>query len=188
LNRLVTLSDKAQVVGRKEEQLRIRGLIPMAMTLSTFTAMILTALLVAAISSPARADGPFYLGTWKLDSAVVAPWADPKQKPDAAAMKALIGKAVTLTPAAISGPKMFACKGPHYKVSDFTADMLFQGAFEEMKNADKSVNPLKLAAALGFTGTAFKTLETGCDIDWHFVDQATAEVGLDDYVYTLKKQ
>jgi hypothetical protein len=28
----------------------------------------------------------------------------------------------------------------------------------------------------------------GCDIDWHFVDQTTAEVGLDDYVYTLKKQ
>jgi hypothetical protein len=29
------------------------------------------------------------------------------------------------------------------------------------------------------TGTAFKTLETGCGIDWHFVDHTTAEVGLD---------
>lgn len=151
-------------------------------------AFILTVVLTAAIFSPARADEPFYLGTWKFDSAVVAPWADPHEKPDAAAMKALIGKTVTLTPAAIAGPKVFACKGPHYKVSDFTADMLFQGAFEEMKDTDKSVNPLKLAATLGFTGTAFKTLETGCDIDWHFVDQTTAEVGLDDYVYTLKKQ
>jgi hypothetical protein len=154
-------------------------------------AFILTAVFAgfaAEIFSPVRADDLFYLGSWKFDSAVVAPWADPHEKPDSAAMKALIGKTVTLTPAAISGPKVFACKGPHYKISNFTVDMLFQGAFEEMKDNDKSINPLKLAAALGFTGTAFKTLETGCDMDWHFVDQSTAEVGLDDYVYTLKKQ
>jgi hypothetical protein len=151
-------------------------------------AVIVATTLAAAIASPAHAADAFYLGAWKLDSAVVAPWADPHDKPDADAMKALIGKTVALTPTAISGPKVFACKGPHYKVSDFTADMLFQGAFEEMHDADKSADPQKLAAALGFTGTSFKTLETGCEIDWHFVDPTTAEVGLDDYVYTLKKQ
>jgi hypothetical protein len=175
VNRATVLGDKTPRGLRREEQLRI-------------CAFILTILFAVAFLSPARADEPFYLGTWKLDSAVVAPWADPQQKPDATAMKALIGKTVSLTPTAIAGPKVFACKGPHYKVSNFTADMLFQGAFEEMKDGDKSVDPIKLAAALGFTGTAFKTLETGCDIDWHFVDQTTAEVGLDDYVYTLKKQ
>jgi hypothetical protein len=151
-------------------------------------AVIVATALVAAIASPAHAADAFYLGTWKLDSAVVAPWADPHVKPDATAMKALIGKTVAMTPTAISGPKVFACKGPHYKMSDFTADMLFQGAFEDMHDADKSADPQKLAAALGFTGTSFKTLETGCDIDWHFVDPTTAEIGLDDYVYTLKKQ
>jgi hypothetical protein len=151
-------------------------------------AVIVATMLAAATASPAHADEAFYLGAWKLVSAVAAPWADPHDKPDAAAMKALIGKTVALTPTAISGPKVFACKGPHYKVSDFTADMLFQGAFEEMHDADKSADPQKLAAALGFTGTSFKTLETGCDIDWHFVDPTTAEVGLNDYVYTLKKQ
>jgi len=31
-------------------------------------------------------------------------------------------------------------------------------------------------------------LETGCEIEFHFVDAATAEIGLNDYVYTLKKQ
>ena len=92
-------------------------------------AVIVATMLAAATASPAHADEAFYLGAWKLDSAVVAPWADPHDKPDAAAMKALIGKTVALTPTAISGPKVFACKGPHYKVSDFTADMLFQGAF-----------------------------------------------------------
>jgi hypothetical protein len=151
-------------------------------------AIILAAMFGAAMTSEPRAEEAFYLGTWKLDAAVVAPWADPHQKPDAAEMKALIGKTVVLTPATITGPKVFACKGPHYKVGNFSADMLFQGALGELHDADKAKDPLKLAAALGFTGTAFKTLETGCEIDWHFVDQTTAEVGLNDYVYTLKKQ
>ncbi len=93
-----------------------------------------------------------------------------------------------LAPAAISGPKVFACKGPHYKLSNFTADMLFLGTFEDMNDKDKKAEPRKLAASLGFTGASIKTLETGCEIDWHFVDAATAEIGLDDYVYTLKKQ
>ncbi len=83
---------------------------------------------------------------------------------------------------------MFACKGPHYKVSDFSADMLFEGQFGEMHDTDRSKDPLQLAHALGFTGTAFRTLETGCEIDWHFVDPGTVEIGLNNYVYTLKKQ
>jgi hypothetical protein len=149
---------------------------------------IMAAVIDIALLPPARAADPFYLGNWKLDSAVTAPWTSPHDKPNASEMKMLIGKTVSLTPSAITGPKVFACKGPHYKVSDFTADMLFQGAFEQMKDDDKSVDPPKLAAALGFTGTSFKTLETGCEIDWHFIDPTTAEIGLNDYVYTLTKQ
>jgi hypothetical protein len=151
-------------------------------------ALILALILPIATVSHVRAEDPFYLGTWKFDAAVVAPWADPHAKPDTAEMKALIGKTVVLTPAAITGPKVFACKGPHYKVGNFSADMLFQGALGEMHDANKSKDPLKLAAALGFSGSSFKTLETGCEIDWHFVDPNTAEVDLNDYVYTLKKQ
>jgi hypothetical protein len=41
---------------------------------------------------------------------------------------------------------------------------------------------------LCFSGTRIKTLETGCEVDFHFVDAITAEIGLNDYVYTLKKQ
>jgi uncharacterized phage infection (PIP) family protein YhgE len=66
--------------------------------------------------------------------------------------------------------------------------MLFQGAFEEMQSKNKAFDPNKLAASLGFAGKTVKTLETGCEIDFHFVDAATAEIGLNDYVYTLKKQ
>jgi hypothetical protein len=107
------------------------------------------AALCAAIAVPTQGQTAFYLGAWRLTSAVIAPWADPKSPPDVAEKTRLIGQTVTLAPAAITGPKVLACKGPHYKLSDFTADMLFQGAFEEMRDNDKSLDPLKLAASLG---------------------------------------
>ena len=71
----------------------------------------------------------------------------------------------TLRPREIAGPRPFACAAPHYKVSVFTADMAFQGAFEEMRSNNKSVDPDKLAASLGLTGKSIRTLETGCEID-----------------------
>jgi hypothetical protein len=151
-------------------------------------AVFIAATLGISIFSSARAADTSCLGAWKLLSAAVAPWSGPPTKPDSTEMNALIGKTVTLLPKEITGPKVFACKGPHYKLSDFTADMLFQGELGEMHDSDKSKDPQKLAAALGFTGTTFKTLETGCEIDWHFVDPSTVEIGLDNYVYTLKKQ
>lgn len=33
-----------------------------------------------------------------------------------------------------------------------------------------------------------RSLETGCGIDVHFVDDATAEIRLNDYVHTLKRR
>jgi hypothetical protein len=145
-------------------------------------------LLTIITAIPARAADAFYLGTWKLSDAVVAPWADPKHKPDGTEKTRLIGKTVTLGARQISGPSPLACASAHYKVSDFTADMIFQGAFGEMKSNNKSVDPGKIAASLGFSGASIKTLETGCEIDFHFVDATTIEIGLNDFVYTLKKQ
>jgi len=136
----------------------------------------------------AQAADTSYLGTWKLASAVIAPWADPKQKPDGAEKTRLIGKTVVIAPRQISGPDPLACAAPHYKVRDYKADMIFQGAFGEMQSSNKAVDPGKIAASLGFSGAGIKTLETGCEIDFHFVDATTAEIGLNDHVYTLKKQ
>jgi hypothetical protein len=131
-----------------------------------------------------------WLGTWKVASAAVAPWADKTRPLSEAEKKALVGKAVTFKAGEIAGPRAFACKGPKYKVSDFSADMLFQGAFGEMHEKDKSVDPAKVAASVGFQGGSWKVLETGCanEVDWHFIDATTLAVGLNDYVYVLKKQ
>jgi hypothetical protein len=142
-----------------------------------------TATLVAA-----HAAEPFYMGTWRFVTAAMAPWGYPTRLQDSADKARLIGKTVTLRSKEIAGPQPFACKGPQYQVSDFTADKLFQGAFEEMQTRDKSIDPDKMAAALGFKAAPVKTLETGCEIDFHFIDASTAQIAIDDYIYTLKKR
>jgi hypothetical protein len=154
----------------------------------SLAALCAVACLTVALLAPANAADPFYLGTWKFSGAVLAPWHDPLHMPDSTERARLIGKTIVFKAKEIAGPQPFACKGPKYELKDYTADMLFQGAFEEMKSKDKSADPNKIAASLGFSGTSIKTLETGCEIDIHFVDAATAEVGLNDTVYTLKKQ
>jgi hypothetical protein len=124
----------------------------------------------------------------EIHERVVAPWAaDPHRKPDSAEHARLMGKMVLIKAKEISGPRPFACAKPQYKLTDFGPDMIFQGAFDEMQRANKKVDPKTLAISLGFTGTGIKTLETGCEIDFHFVDDATIEAGLND-VYALKKQ
>ena len=143
----------------------------------------------AALASTALAADPFYLGTWKIASAVVAPWADPA-RPDPSEMKSLVGKTVAIKPKEIAGPRMLMCKGPTYRVKDYPADWLFQGAFGAMHERDKSADPVKIAASLGFHGSSWKTVVTGCanELEYHFIDPATAAFGLNDFVYTLKKQ
>lgn len=142
---------------------------------------------VGAPGTAAAADA-FYIGSWTFTAAVAAPWADPHRKPDDTERARLMGKAVVLKAKEISGPRPFACAKPQYKVTDYGPDMIFQGAFDEMQHADKKSDPRTLAASLGFAGVPIRTLETGCEIDVHFVDDTTAEVALNNYVYTLKKR
>jgi len=152
---------------------------------------LLAVALAIGLPSGMLAAEPFYLGTWKIASAVVAPWADPAaRKPDPTEMKSLVGKMVVMKANEITGPRQVACKGPKYEVKDYPADMLFQGAFGEIQRRDHSVDPGKIAAKLGFQGSSWKTVETGCatEIDWHFMDPNTTTFGLNDYVYILKKQ
>lgn len=155
-----------------------------------FCVAVFFAVLALRVFAYATADGaePTYLGTWKVATAAPAPWAVPQRAPDAAESARLIGQTIAVKAAVITGPSPFACPGPHYRFRDFTPAMLFQGAFEEMQANDKSADPDRLAGALGFIGPSIKTLETGCDLEFHFVDASTAQVGLNDTIYTLRKQ
>ena len=158
----------------------------------TLRCLLAASLLVAFLMPPGGwcAD-PFYIGSWKITSAGVAPWwSDAKQKPDAAESKALVGQTMVVGKNSISGPRQLACRNAHYQMKEYPADMLFQGMFGEMHERDKSVDPGKTAATVGFRGSKWKTLETGCDneIELHFLDDGTAAFGLNNYIYLLKKK
>jgi hypothetical protein len=146
--------------------------------------------LAVLCAAPLPAADPFYIGTWKIESAAVAPWWKERAKPDDTETKTLVGKTVTITAKQITGPRQMACRNPRYEVKDYPADMLFQGAFGEMRDRDKSVDPAKVAAGMGFKGSKWKTVETGCgnELDFHFLDPATFAFGLNNYIYTVRKQ
>src|SRR5262249_12032051 len=152
-------------------------------------AFVLAAATLALGMGTAHAADP-WLGSWKIAESKVAPWAGKSRARSDVDLKELMGKTVTFRPREIAGPPMLVCKGPNYKLSSFTADMLFQGAFGEMHEKDERVDPAKVAASLGFQGDSWQVVETGCGngIDWHFVDATTLAIGLNDYVYVLKKQ
>ena len=143
------------------------------------------------VSLALRAGDESYLGTWKIASASIAPWwTDKAHEPDASETKSLVGKIVIIKAKSIEGPRQVACRAPKYKMLDYPADMLFQGMFGEMHERDKSIDPGKVASQVGFRGSRWKTLETGCgnELDYHFLDAGTASFGLNNYIYILKKQ
>jgi hypothetical protein len=152
----------------------------------TFCLAVLLAVMCLRVVAYATADGanPPYLGTWTLTAASVAPWAGPQRKPDAIDRARLLGQTVNFAADAIAGPSPFACERPRYKFRDETAAMIFQGALATGRAAD----PELIAGALGFVGPSIKTLETGCAMAMHFVDASIAQVGLNDTIYTFKKQ
>lgn len=147
-------------------------------------------LLILSIGAVAS-EKLFFIGTWKIVGGTPAPWCDNDRKPSVDESRDLTGKLVTIEAKRISGPKQLACSKPKFEVKNYGPDMLFQGQFAEMKNRDKSVNITDAAAKAGFTGsTEWKTLETGCENtgDLHFLDAKTASFGLNNVIYTLKKQ
>lgn len=69
---------------------------------------VLTVALLFALTANVRAADAFYLGTWKITSAVAAPWwEDPVHPPDPAETKELVGKIVTITAGGIRGPRHY---------------------------------------------------------------------------------
>ena len=142
---------------------------------------------VVAYATADAAD-PVYIGAWKFTAAVPAPWMNARLKSRSAEPARLLGKTLVFSSKAIVGPAPFACRSPRYALRDFNAGLLFQGAFDEMRRRDRAADPIKIAAHLGFKREPVRTLETGCAFDFHFVDASTAQVGFNDFVYTLKKQ
>jgi len=159
--------------------------------ISKFRLAGLAAVLCAASLSGAAADDAFYAGKWQITEAVKAPWAKSDAELDAAEMKDLVGKTITLKADAVEGPGSFPCKGPKYEVMEGGPDMLFQGMFGQMHDENAANDPQQLAEQVGFAGTHYRTVITGCEyeVDFSFgADNDTAKFALNNAVYTLKRK
>ncbi|MFN7933340.1 MAG: hypothetical protein U0R19_08445 [Bryobacteraceae bacterium] len=121
-------------------------------------------------------------------------WQDPENvASDERAEQLLYARITDIEQSTLSDPNeegLLACRNPRYVWKQYPADMLFQSMFGEMARRDPKVNPVRVAASLGFVGERSKTLETGCEhaIDFHFLNARNAAFALDNYIFRLKKQ
>ena len=134
---------------------------------------------IALAALPAQAQfKPEASGDFAIVASQPAPWADARTGAESAESRGLQGKTISFRPKEIAGPKTFACKAPHYEIKAYDSDMLFQGGLTK---------PAKQAADLGFAAKKIPTLETGCEIDFHFLDADHALFALDNRIYRIER-
>lgn len=128
-----------------------------------------------------QADG----GIWKIDSSEPAPWPHDASWEVPSEVKRLVGTRVFFKADRIEGPAPLACKGAHYEIKQYAADMLFQGTLAE--KGDPKTTPEKTAAALGFGKSPIPTLVTGCasEIEFHVMNYDHMLFGLNNRVYRM---
>jgi hypothetical protein len=146
-------------------------------------ALTLTLCLLAAV--PAQAQGVF-AGSWIVTKAEDAPWVGPKNDLKPHYEPALKNAVMTFHPKRVDAPSWFACLKPHYAITELEPESLFEGGLDD---ADRGMTtPKESAAKLGFVGTKFPTLETGCaELSFHLATPDTILFALNNVVYTLKR-
>lgn len=146
---------------------------------------ILVATLVS-VSTVVRAQESFS-GTWKIERSEAAPWAKTADMLDAKEIKRLVGASVVFNTKAITGPAPLACKGPHYEIKQYEADLLFQGALAEY--GDPATTPDKLADKIGFGKRPIASLVTGCasELEFHAIDADHAVFALNNSIYRMTR-
>jgi hypothetical protein len=132
----------------------------------------------------ARPGNPFF-GTWKTATAQVAPWwtepgAPPQMNPE------FQNTPIVFAAGKSSGPAIVTCKAPVYAIDIVRPRTLFEGHLRDLA-AD--------TAALGFTSPEISRMNLSCtddnkdvSLDFPMVDDNTILLGLDNMIYTLKRQ
>jgi hypothetical protein len=138
----------------------------------------------APAADVARPSNPFF-GTWTTATAQVAPWWDqqgapPEMDPD------FQNTPILFVAGESSGPEIVTCAEPVYAVNIVRAQALFEGNLPD---------PQANAAALGFAGPDISTMNLSCSenggdvsLDFAMADDNTILLGLDNMIYTLKRQ
>jgi hypothetical protein len=133
-------------------------------------------------SMPALAQGVF-AGSWVVSDAQLGPWVD-----KSAEMQSYIDQAIRhgkfiFKKHSVEGPAPFNCKQVKYTLSEIGPDFLFEGGLSD---------PVKQAAAIGFTSQKIISLYMGCirndadiDMDFALIDHDTAVFALDNVIYKM---
>jgi hypothetical protein len=163
--------------GRREERVYRVGALP------AFGAAMATVLMLISVAEVRAQDS--FVGAWKIEKSEPAPWAKTPDMLDAKEIKRLTGTTVDFKPGAITGPAPLSCKGPHYEVKQYDADMLFQGALAEY--GDSATTPDKLADKIGFGRRPITSLVTGCasEIEFHAIDSDHAVFALNNSLFRM---
>ena len=150
-----------------------------------FVAMFFLAFALALSASVSAQNR--YAGTWKIASSEPAPWLHETDWEVPKEVKQLVGASVLFKADRIVGPIPLACKGPHYEIVQYGADMLFQGELDV--NGDPKTTPDKAATALGFSKRPIPSITTGCasEIEFHIVDDDHMLFGLNNRVYRMTR-
>jgi hypothetical protein len=157
-----------------------------------FSRALLAGVCLVLASINAASAQALFAGTWTITGAVHAPWEDPKSPMVDSDEKRMIGKTVTFEARRVAGPEPIGCKAPKYKITDAPFDMLFEGTLAKPPGTP-AARPDAAAAErsarqLGFQGKTAKTLDAGCtELQFHLVDGDTALFGLNDRVFTMKR-
>jgi hypothetical protein len=130
-----------------------------------------------------RPGNPFF-GSWKTETAEVAPWWNGVGAPPD--MDSDFQNTVVFAAGKSSGPKLVACDAPTYAVSLVTPESLFEGNLP---------HPATDASKLGFSASEIQSLNVSCSsggkdvsLDFAMVRDDTILLGLDNMIYTLKRQ
>jgi hypothetical protein len=124
-----------------------------------------------------------FAGSWAVTGAQPAPWVDGSAQNQADVDPAIRDGTFTFKNDSVEGPEPFNCKQVQYIVQEVGPDYLFEGGLTD---------PVKQAAALGFTSQKIVSLSMGCvsndadiEMDFDLIDHDTAVFALDNVIYKM---
>jgi hypothetical protein len=153
--------------------------------------MIAAALSLAAL--PALADEANFYGRWKITGAVKAPWEDPANPITNDGAERYVGKLVEIKRGNMTGPHLMGCGATSLSVERFPYAGLFEGGLGvtpgDAAAPYDEAKAKRLAGGLGFMAEPVESLIHGCsEIILHRLDDTTLVFGLDNRIFTMKKQ
>jgi hypothetical protein len=141
-----------------------------------------------ALAAPAAAQPAWADGTWTIEKAEIASWADPKIWADETEAKKLIGQTVAFGARSVEAPPPLYCTRPVYTVRDMPPEGLFEGGLSVPDYAGRPQDAKALAVRLGLTAATAPTLETCTEIQFHRISDDTMVFALDNRIYTMKRK